>query len=348
MLADAQFQYNQVGEAIISARQAHELHPYDTRAIAVLAEAQIAMGDRQAAITTLTKLVALQPDVVSGYLRLAAAQLGAGDTKAAAATVLSALEKSPRDQGARALLADIYFAAGELDRAQALGREIQEEDPKGALGFRIEGDVLLARRNFAGALDAYKKAAAAQVTGALLVRMHRAQSEGSGRIAGDSQLRAWIEKNPDDTETRFYLAGILSRSSRYREAADQYHEILRRLPNSPRALNDLAWTLHLAGDKRALDYARQAVNLAPTSAAAVDTLGWIMIEQGNLAEGVPALLKAVELDGSVPEIRYHLVQGLLKIGDSRRAKVELDTLLQSNKPFPQLAEARTLASQLGP
>jgi putative PEP-CTERM system TPR-repeat lipoprotein len=346
MLADTQFRRGQTGEAVISARQAHDLHPFDTRAIAILAEAQMAVGDRQGAIVTLTKLTTLQPTMVSGYLRLAAAQVATGDAKGAAATVLAALKSEPQDRGAQALLADIYLAAGDLERAQALGSQVQQEDPKAALGYRIEGEVLLARKDYARALDAFKKAAAIQMNGALLVRMHRAQSAGTGRSAGAGVLRSWVEKNSEDVETRFYLAEVLSGAGSHREAVEQYREILRREPNSARALNDLAWSLHASGDKRALEYARQAVALVPNNAAVVDTLGWILVEQGNVGEGVPALLKAVELNGSVPEIRYHLVQALLRIGDNGRAKKELDTLLRSNKDFPQLAEARLLAAKL--
>ena len=60
-----------------------------------------------------------------------------------------------------------------------------------------------------------------------------------------------------------------------------------------------------------------------------------------------ALLKAVSLDGNNPEFRYHLVQGLLKVGDTTRAKAELKTLLATGRPFPQLDEARALAVKLG-
>jgi putative PEP-CTERM system TPR-repeat lipoprotein len=347
MLADLQYRNGQIEQAVITARQAYQLHPFDTRTVAALGTAQLAVGDTTGAILTLTKLTTLQPDVVSGYLRLAGAQLAAGNVKAAEATMLAALGKNPKDRGAKALLADIYLREGELDRAQELAAQVQKENPKDALGYRIQGDVLLARKDFAHAFDAYRKAAAVKLTGALLVKMHQAQRGGRGGAVSDEPLRAWVAKNPQDVEVRFYLAGIIDESGRHKEAAEQYREILRREPNSPRALNNLAWALHAAGDKRALEYARHAVELAPKSAIAVDTFGWVLLGQGNLAEGVPALLKAVGLDESNPEIRYHLVQGLFKIGDERRAREELRTVLASNKPFPQLAEARALAAKLG-
>ncbi|MCC7487910.1 MAG: PEP-CTERM system TPR-repeat protein PrsT [Burkholderiales bacterium] len=346
LLADAQFRHGQTAEAVISARQAHELHPYDARAIAILGEAQLASGDKRAAIATLTKLTALQPAAVSGYLRLAAAHIAAGDAKGAAASVATALEKAPGDRGALALLADILVMNGEAQRALALGLRLQKESPREALGYRVEGDALLAGKEYAKAVEAYRKAAAIRVNGALLVRLHRAQSAASGRAANEGALREWVDRNPDDIETRLYLADVLGATGRHREAADELRIVLKRTPNSARALNNLAWNLHAAGDRRALDYARQAFALAPGNAAVADTFGWILVEQGNLAEGVPNLLKAVELDPENPEVRYHLVQALVRIGDTRRARAELDVLLGKKPAFPQLAEAQALAGRL--
>jgi thioredoxin-like negative regulator of GroEL len=164
----------------------------------------------------------------------------------------------------------------------------------------------------------------------------------------DNALRTWVANHPEDVDTRFYLADSLNDAGRFAEAAEHYKHILRRNPTSARALNNLAWALHSTGDKAAVQYARKAVQLSPLSAAALDTLGWILVEQGNAGEGVPALLKAVALEAGNPEIRYHLAQSMLKIGDTRRAKAELRTVLDSNKPFRQLADARALAAKLGP
>ncbi len=347
VLADAQFRSGNVEEAVISARQAHDLHPFDPRVTAVLGQAQMAVGDRQGAISTLTKLITMQPEVVSGYIRLASAYLAIGDTKTATATLLMGLEKEPGDLGAQALLADAYVAAGDLDRAQALAAELLEKQPKAALGYRVEGEVRVGRREYARAVESFKKAYALQPSGALLVRTHQAQvAAGSG--ANDSALRTWVAKNPEDTETRIYLASLLAKGGKHREAADHFLQAMRRAPNSPRVLNDLAWSLHAAGDRRALQYAREANTLAPDNGATLDTLGWILVEQGNAAEGVPYLLKSVAVKGDIPETRYHLAQGLVKIGDLDRAKEELKTLLQSNKPFSQRAEAQALAVKLGP
>ena len=346
MLADVQFKQALYDEAVISARQAHHLHPDDTRAIAMLGEALLARGDKEAAIETLAKLVKKQPEVTSGYLRLASAYLAAGDPVNARSTALSALTHSPNDRGARALLADIYLQTGALGDAAALAAKTQKDDPHSALGYRMEGDVNLARKDYARATEAYRKAASLQLSGSQLVKIHQSQS-ATGSAVNDNALRSWVLNHPDDVDTRFYLADSLSEGGRYAEAAEHYREVLRRVPGSARALNNLAWALHSIGDKSAIQYARKAVQLAPTHAATLDTLGWILVQQGNAAEGLPALLKAGSLDAGNPEIRFHVAQAMLQIGDTRRARAELQAALESNKPFRQASEARALAARLG-
>jgi Flp pilus assembly protein TadD len=78
----------------------------------------------------------------------------------------------------------------------------------------------------------------------------------------------------------------------------------------------------------------------------MDTLGWMLVEQGDTKRGLPLLQKAAAGAPALPEIRYHLAVGLSKSGDKAGARKELETLLAQNKPFAQLEEARSLLKTL--
>ena len=78
----------------------------------------------------------------------------------------------------------------------------------------------------------------------------------------------------------------------------------------------------------------------------MDTLGWMLVEQGNVERGLPLLQKAVAGAPGAPELRYHLAVGLNKSGDKKAARKELETLLALNRPFPQLEDARALLKTL--
>ena len=78
----------------------------------------------------------------------------------------------------------------------------------------------------------------------------------------------------------------------------------------------------------------------------LDTLGWILVEQGNTARGLPLLRKATSLAPQAAEFRYHLALGLVKSGDKAEARKELEPLLATGKDFPGIEEARALLRQL--
>jgi Flp pilus assembly protein TadD len=111
-------------------------------------------------------------------------------------------------------------------------------------------------------------------------------------------------------------------------------------------MNNLAWAYHKENDPRALPTAEQAYRLASDKPEIIDTLGWILVEQGNTTRGLPLLQKAVELAPAALDIRLHLGSGLLKAGDKPRARRELEQVVLSGAKLPQADEARTLLKLL--
>jgi predicted Zn-dependent protease len=78
----------------------------------------------------------------------------------------------------------------------------------------------------------------------------------------------------------------------------------------------------------------------------MDTLGWLLVEQGDTKRALPLLQKAVSLAPAAPELRFHLASALNKSGDKLAARKELEKLLADNKAFPQLDEAKALLKLL--
>jgi Tfp pilus assembly protein PilF len=111
-------------------------------------------------------------------------------------------------------------------------------------------------------------------------------------------------------------------------------------------LNNLALLYQKEKDPRALQLAEKAYSIVPDNAAVLDTLGWLLVEQGNSSRGIPLLQKASSLAAGLPDIRYHLVQALMKAGEKAKARGELEQLLASGKPFANTDEARALLAQL--
>jgi len=143
-----------------------------------------------------------------------------------------------------------------------------------------------------------------------------------------------------------YLAGTYMTDRQNKAAIGQYQTILKDNPTYVPALNNLAWLYQQQGDPVALEYAEKAHQLAAGEPTVLDTLGWILIEQGNTDRGLPLLQKAVSLAPTAPEIRYHLALGLIKTDDKSRARKELEQLLSTSKNFPNIDDARALLKQM--
>jgi Tfp pilus assembly protein PilF len=122
--------------------------------------------------------------------------------------------------------------------------------------------------------------------------------------------------------------------------------VLKQNPQYVPALNNLATAYQQEKDPQALEYAEKAYQLAPDSPMIADTLGWILVEQGNLSRGLPLLAAAVSMAPAAAQIRYHFILGLVKAGDKEKARKELEQLLATNKQFSSLNEAKILLKQL--
>jgi predicted Zn-dependent protease len=89
--------------------------------------------------------------------------------------------------------------------------------------------------------------------------------------------------------------------------------VLKKSPDSVLALNNLAQLYHQQKNPRALSTAERAQKLAPESASVTDTLGWILVEQGETKRGLELLQQALAKDSKIPEIRYHLAVSIREI-----------------------------------
>jgi cytochrome c-type biogenesis protein CcmH/NrfG len=161
-----------------------------------------------------------------------------------------ALKRNPRSLKARTLLGNTLVQGKKYDEAIAFARKLQSENPKYAFGYWLEGQAFLTQGNAQQALKPFRMAVALEPTRTTLTSEHRAASLASPGSEREAPLQEWLKKNPDDDETRLYLADALSAKGRYKDAIALYEELLGRNPKNPKALNNLAWVLDAAKDPR--------------------------------------------------------------------------------------------------
>jgi Tfp pilus assembly protein PilF len=180
---------------------------------------------------------------------------------------------------------------------------------------------------------------------ALAEKFYRAGLAGNAADPAEL-LKRWVKAHPEDDTARAMLADAALRSGERARAIGEYRAMLNAHPKDVVALNNLAWLYHTGGDARALDLARQAAALAPQSAGVLDTLGWILVEDGKVEEGLGYLSRAVSAPNADPEIRYHHAAALVRGNQQADGRRRLEELLNDPVKFPSRPEAERLLSQL--
>jgi putative PEP-CTERM system TPR-repeat lipoprotein len=241
---------------------------------------------------------------------------------------------------------ELAMAANKPDEAMALARGMQKSVPKSPLGFVLEGDLLSNQKKYEQAVRAYEQADALAKNGPSTMKLAAALSNAGKAKEGEAKVTAYLATHPTDTTMTRYLAEQLLARKDYKGASKYFEGLLAQAPNDPALLNNLAWAYQQQKDPRALSFAERAAKAAPESGAVLDTLGWLLVEQGNTARALPLLQKAVSLEPNARDLRYHLAAALAKSGDKKTARQELDKALVASGPFAQQDEAKELLKSL--
>jgi tetratricopeptide (TPR) repeat protein len=278
-------------------------------------------------------------------LNLGRAQLALDQGDAARASLLQALEVRPAWIPAEGALAFFYLQQGNSKEALQRIGNLKRAAPKDPDVLQLEGEIQAALRNFDEAEKAYNAAATLRPSGTLAVKIYQARVAGQ-RPNPTGALADWIRIHPEDNTVRSILAEALVRAGSRRPAAEQYEELAARRPRDVAVINNLAWLYYELADARALATARKAHALSPTSPSVSDTLGWILVDSGNVAEGLAILERAAADAPTVGDIQFHYAAGLAKAGRRPQAVARLRTLLQAPEPFATRQQAEQLLFQL--
>lgn len=120
-----------------------------------------------------------------------------------------------------------------------------------------------------------------------------------------------------------YRLGILHERQGDRAAAlDKMEETIRVDPDHADALNFLGYSLAEVGRdlERAEQLIRRAVELKPQAGYILDSLGWVLFQQGRAEEALPWLEEALALEGEDPVILEHIGDARAVLGRDEAAR----------------------------
>ena len=241
----------------------------------------------------------------------------------------------------------MLIAAKRPDDAMAFVKEVQKSLPGAPLGLLLEGEVYEAKGEFDEALSLYRRLVKDAPVGGFAVKVYESRRRGGDEGGALEELKQWVSAHPGELAARGTLADALSAKGDFKSAIAHYETILDQDVVPTRVLNNLAWAYYVTKDDRAISTAKMAVDAAPNNANLLDTLGWIMLQQGSdIDHALGLLTRAALIAPDSIEIRYHLAAGLAKQGKIEAARTDLKRLLALDREFPSRAEAQTLLDAL--
>jgi len=196
-----------------------------------------------------------------------------------------------------------------------------------------------------------KSAAARPADPTVAVGLARLYAAGGDPGKAEALLSARVKERPDDLAIRRALADVYLLNKKYDNAVAEETRILSQQPNDIVALNNLAWLNQQRGDLgKARELAEKAVAAAPPTAPATgmikDTLGWVLLAQGDVQAALPNLEAARAALPGNPEIQYHVAVALQRAGRASDARDVLEKLLGSGVTFASKPQAEELLNEL--
>jgi cellulose synthase operon protein C len=329
-------------DALTAADDLVRAQPKNTDGLALLGQAQYALGQKKEAVATYRRLVSLMPSAAAPQVLLGNALSVAGDQAGAARALETAVKLSPNAPDVKGAQINLQLSQGHIDAAVASARSFQTVHP-GENADLLLADTLERAKQPDQATAVLNKSFSAKSTSAVLLRLVRSALRSNDKKRAGDLMSNWVASNPNDAGVRLEYATFLMQQNDNAKAIAQYQAVLKQDPNNGIALNNLGWLIQGSDPKRALSLLTLAAKLSPNSADIADTLGWVQVQQKDVVGGLAMLNRAHSLSPQDGEITYHLILALDANSKRDAARGLLKSLLSSGVKFKDLPAATQLS-----
>lgn len=312
----------------IEAALAQDATHADIRTLA--AEVALRQDQPERALDHLLKATEAEPGRADRWYQLGRLQRALGDLEAARDSLGRSVVLAANHPNVLVELAYVELEAGDPVAARAVAQQLQSAFPGRAEGYLVEGGLLGDSGNYVRAAALFDQAFARSPSYEAALGAYRARRDGRQENPTEP-LRRWLEVTPDDGRAWLLIGDHENALGRSREALMAYEQVLARQPDSVVALNNAAWLYGKAGDPRGLDYASRAIALAPRLAPVLDTYGWLLLENGEVAEALQVLRQAATAAPGVHEIQLHYASALISNGDHTDARQVIERVLAESE-----------------
>lgn len=358
-----------------SVRRAQELRP--EWEMPVLLEAQIVSAEAPAKVVPLLeRYLSRHPNAKDVRLHLARAYVGDKRFSDASAEFRRLLRDFPNSVEVVYPVAILALQQNDLDTAETQLKHLLELEfgDRNLVNYYL-GQVMEARKNEAAAIEYYGQvglsepflnarnrqamllARAGKLDEARQVLQQTATMHPTERVAlGQSEaqllrdakryaealevLERLLKSNPGNAELLYDSALVADRLDKVALVEERLRQVIALQPENAHAYNALGYTF--AERNMRLDEARElvarALALLPDDAFIIDSMGWVLYRQGDLAGALIQLQKAYGLRQD-PEIAAHMGEVLWGLGRQDEARRVLREAARKDPDNEALAAA---------
>lgn len=316
---------NQLDRALQSAQRLLQKQPDRPLAYQLLASVYLAKKESDAARQQFTKALELSPSYLPAVAGLSRLDLAAGHPLEARQRFDAVIEKEPNNEQALLGLADVMLKTGAdaSDITATLKRAVLASGRSSDAHLALVAHYLRLRQASNALLAAQEAAAAIPHDPRIFYALGRAQQAGGQPQQALATFRKLAALGPQSKVMLAQMAEQELRDGNLQSAVVLYESVVEQAGDDVVALNNLAWAAGQLGDPQAVEYARRAVRLAPDNAAALDTLGSLLVAGGDIDRGLEHLRRATALAPKRSDIRLNYAKALIKAGKNAAAKSEL-------------------------
>jgi len=347
MLVDLHIARKDFDKALNVAKDAEATAPENLVVLAALGRAYIALGNRKLAQTVFDRMSRIAAFNPAWQTDIARYQLAADNRAGASHGLDKALVAKPDYLPALVLRVELELGGGDVKSAEQHAKAIVARNPEAAIGYRLQGDVAFAKKDYPRAIAAYRSALSKQSSTDTAVRLYQALAASGDLAKAIALMEEWVSTRSSDAVALRALAEANLGAGNLAAARARYEQVAKLRPDDAFVLNNLAVIMTRQGQLAgAREFADRAYRLDPKSAAIQDTLGWVLVQSGELEPGIRHLREARLRDPQSGEIRYHLAAALSKAGRSDEARRELEPAISGGDPFESRERAGHLWADL--
>lgn len=346
-LIDQLLQQRQSAQALTAARTLAGKFPESVPVQLTLGRVQLAVKDlplARQALQEASKYAGFDPVAQVDISRL---QLAAGNPDGATHAVNKALQASPDDIGALVMQVEIAARRGDAAAVDAGMKQLQAKHPGKVPTLLTAGHVAFSRRQLPQAITRYQAAYALEPSTSVALVLAQAYLANTQTDKALSLLGEVQRRSPRDTTALRALAQIQAAAGKNTEALNSLATLVTLNPADPDALAGYAQILHRMNDPKALPMAEKAMKMQPDNAAFGAGYGWMLVQKGDLENGVRILREARLREPGDGMIRWSLASALAKAGRKAEARDELRAALTSSTPPNPGPELSALKADLG-